>query len=88
MASYDILGNIAIIKAEGKTKKQKVVEAKKLLERPSIKTVLEKASDGFELVVYKSPFDKFREMQNHLIIGLLFAIVFGYGYDKIKRRKH
>ncbi len=50
--------------------------------------VLEKASEGFDLVVYKSPFDKFREMQNHLIIGLVFAIVFGYGYDKIKRRKH
>lgn len=45
MASYDILGNIAIIKPEGKTKKQKITEAKKLLKNPNIKTVLEKATN-------------------------------------------
>jgi len=42
MASYDILGNIVIIKGEGKSKRQKVVQAKKLLKNPNIKTVLEK----------------------------------------------
>ncbi len=45
MANYDILGNIAIIKAKGKTKKQKLAQAKKLLSQPSIKTVLEKAGN-------------------------------------------
>jgi len=45
MADYDILGNIVIIKSEGKTRKQKLAQAKKLLDKPSIKTVLEKASD-------------------------------------------
>jgi len=49
MASYDIIGNIAIIKSElagkPKTKKQKLTEAKKLLKQPSIKTVLEKATE-------------------------------------------
>jgi len=45
MASYDILGNIAIIKPEGKTKKQKLEEAKKLLKNPNIETVLEKATN-------------------------------------------
>ncbi len=45
MASYDILGNIAIIKGEGKTKKEKLEQAKKLLSMPRIKTVLEKATN-------------------------------------------
>jgi len=45
IADYDILGNIAIIKSEGKTKKQKLEQAKQLLERPSIRTVIEKASN-------------------------------------------
>ena len=49
MADYDIIGNIAIIKSERdgklKTKSQKLKEAKEILKRPSIKTVLEKASD-------------------------------------------
>ena len=45
MASYDIIGSIAIIKLENKTKKQKLQEAKELLKIPSIKTVLEKISD-------------------------------------------
>ena len=45
MADYDILGNIAIIKSENKTKKQKLTQAKKLLQQPSIKTVLEKAGN-------------------------------------------
>ena len=45
MADYDILGNIAIIKSENKTKKQKLVQAKKLLQQPSIKTVLEKSGN-------------------------------------------
>jgi tRNA (guanine37-N1)-methyltransferase len=43
MASYDIIGNIAIIKGDGKNKKQKLEQAKKLLKIPSVKTVLEKA---------------------------------------------
>jgi len=42
MAFYDIVGNIAIIKSEGKTRKQVKQVAKKLLERPNIKTVVEK----------------------------------------------
>lgn len=46
MASYDLLGNIAIIKGESngkrKTKVQKMREAKRLLKIPIIKTVLEK----------------------------------------------
>lgn len=46
MTSYDILGNIAIIKGEGKTKTHKLQEAKKILkEKPSVKTVLEKSSN-------------------------------------------
>jgi len=45
MASYDIIGNIAIIKTEGKTKKEKFGQAKELLKKPSIKTVLEQASN-------------------------------------------
>jgi len=42
MANYDIVGNIAIIKSEGKTRKEVKQVAKKLLERPNIKTVVEK----------------------------------------------
>ncbi|MFH1359330.1 MAG: hypothetical protein ABIH37_05565 [archaeon] len=45
MASYDIIGSIAIIKSEGKTKKQKLEQAKHLLKQPSIKTIVEKATD-------------------------------------------
>jgi len=45
MAQYDLIGNIAIIRAEDKTKKQKLVLAKKLLERPITKTVVEKVGD-------------------------------------------
>jgi tRNA G37 N-methylase Trm5 len=45
MASYDIIGSIAIIKSEVKTKKQKLKEAKELLKKPYIKTVLEKVSN-------------------------------------------
>jgi len=49
MSDYDILGNIAIIKSERdgrlKTRPEKILEAKKLLERTSITTVLEKAGD-------------------------------------------
>lgn len=45
MASYDIIGNIAIIKSGKKTKKQKLEEAKKLLRKSPIKTVLEKVSN-------------------------------------------
>jgi len=49
MADYDIIGNIAIIKTEkngkAKSKTQKLKEAKEILKRPSIKTVLEKSSD-------------------------------------------
>jgi len=42
MASYDIVGNIAVIKGEGKSKKDKISLAKKLLKVPSIQTVVEK----------------------------------------------
>lgn len=45
MADYDILGNIAIMKGEGKTKKEKLAEAKWLLKKPCISTVLEKATN-------------------------------------------
>lgn len=45
MADYDIFGNIAIIKSEKKTRKQKLIQAKELLKKPSIKTVLEKSTD-------------------------------------------
>ena len=49
MPSSDIVGRIAIIKSEAngkqKTKAQKLREAKILLKRPSIKTVLEKSSN-------------------------------------------
>lgn len=45
MADYDILGNIAIIKGERKTKKDKIKEAKELLKHPGIETVLEKATN-------------------------------------------
>ncbi len=42
MASYDIIGNIGLIKGEGRSKKQKTAQAKELLKKPGIKTVLEK----------------------------------------------
>jgi len=49
MASYDILGNIAVIKTEAegkkKTKAQKLKQARELLKNPNIKTVLEKISN-------------------------------------------
>jgi len=45
MASYDILGNIAIIKGEGKSKAQKLAQAKKLLKIPNVKTVVEKVGN-------------------------------------------
>lgn len=44
MADYDIIGNIAIIKKDSKTKKELKVQAKKVLKRPGIKTVLAKAN--------------------------------------------
>ena len=49
MASYDIIGNVAIIKSEEnnrlKTKKQKLKQAEKLLENKNIKTVLERVGN-------------------------------------------
>ncbi|MFA5174236.1 MAG: hypothetical protein WC438_03570 [Candidatus Pacearchaeota archaeon] len=49
MADYDLLGNIAVIKSEEKgrkkTKSEKLKQAKELLKKPGIRTVLEKASD-------------------------------------------
>jgi len=42
MADYDIIGNIAIIRTEEKTRKQKLGLAKELLKRPAITTVLER----------------------------------------------
>ncbi len=48
MADYDLIGNIAIIKAEKfgekKSRAEKVEEARAILTRPSIKTVLEKST--------------------------------------------
>tara|TARA_Y100000310_G_scaffold339512_1_gene432400 strand:+ start:210 stop:998 length:789 start_codon:yes stop_codon:yes gene_type:complete len=43
MVSYDIIGSIAIMKFNGEKKAQKIKEAKKLLKRSNIKTVLEKS---------------------------------------------
>ena len=40
-----MLGNIAILKGEGKTKEEKLNQAKELLLKPGIKTVLEKATN-------------------------------------------
>jgi len=49
MTSYDSLGNIAIIKGEENNRKksraEKLREAKKILENPSVKTVLEKVGN-------------------------------------------
>src|SRR3989344_8706374 len=45
MADYDLLGNIAIIKSERKTKKQKLKQAQEILKKPGIKSVYEKTSD-------------------------------------------
>ena len=45
MTDYDILGNIAIIKGEKKTKEQLLSEAKELLKRGSIKTILRRATN-------------------------------------------
>ena len=45
MASYDIVGSIAIIKPEGKSKKQKLQLVRKLLNQSNIKTVLEKVTE-------------------------------------------
>lgn len=45
MGDYDIFGNIAIIKGEGKTKQEKLEEARELLKKPGVTTVLEKATN-------------------------------------------
>ncbi|MBT4166337.1 methyltransferase [archaeon] len=45
MASYDLMGNIAVIKGEGRSAKEKLELAKKLIERPSVKTVVEKVGN-------------------------------------------
>jgi len=45
MASYDIIGNIAIIRNNKIDKKEKIKTAKGLLERPSIKTVVERVGN-------------------------------------------
>lgn len=45
MVSYDIVGSIVVIKPEGKSKKQKLQLARKLLNQPNIKTVLEKITE-------------------------------------------
>lgn len=42
MASYDIIGSIAIMKFNKEKKKEKLKQARKLLKRKNIKTVLEK----------------------------------------------
>jgi tRNA (guanine37-N1)-methyltransferase len=43
MPSYDIVGDIAIVKFDKEKKKDKVKFARELLERPNVKVVLEKA---------------------------------------------
>lgn len=45
--TYDIIGNIAVLKGddEDKSKKQRIKEAKKILERPSVETVVEKSTN-------------------------------------------
>ena len=43
--AYDIIGNIAIIKGEDKNKKQKLEEARSLLKKPGVRTVLEKTTN-------------------------------------------
>ena len=49
MSSYDIIGNIAIIKSEingkKKTKSEKLKQARKLLKIPSLKTIVEKTGN-------------------------------------------
>jgi tRNA (guanine37-N1)-methyltransferase len=45
MADYDIFGNIAIIKGEKKMRKEKIDEARELLKKPGVLTVLEKATN-------------------------------------------
>jgi tRNA (guanine37-N1)-methyltransferase len=45
MADYDLFGNIAIMKSENKSKKEKLKQAKNLLNRPGILTVLEKTTN-------------------------------------------
>lgn len=45
MASYDIFGNIAIIKGEKKSEEEKMKGAEELLKKPGVKTVLEKATN-------------------------------------------
>jgi tRNA (guanine37-N1)-methyltransferase len=42
MADYDMIGDIAIIKGENKTKNKKISQAKALLRKPEVKTVVEK----------------------------------------------
>jgi tRNA (guanine37-N1)-methyltransferase len=42
MADYDLIGSIAIIKGEGKNKKEKLKQANELLRRSNIKSVYEK----------------------------------------------
>jgi len=42
IANYDIIGSIAILKFDGEKRKEKLRQAKKLLKRKDIKTVLEK----------------------------------------------
>jgi len=45
MADYDLVGNIAVIKGEGKTAKKKLEQAKDLMKRPCVKTVVEKVGN-------------------------------------------
>lgn len=45
MASYDILGNIAVLKIEGKERKEILSQARELMKKPGIKSVYEKAEN-------------------------------------------
>ncbi|MBR9704923.1 hypothetical protein GOV12_05915 [Candidatus Pacearchaeota archaeon] len=45
MVDYDVMGNIAIIRNEKKTLKQKKADAKIILSRPSVETVLDRVTN-------------------------------------------
>lgn len=45
MADYDIIGNIAVIKGEGKTHEEILEEAEELLRRPGVETILQRITN-------------------------------------------
>ena len=79
MASYDIVGNIAIIKGEGKSKAWKLKEAKKLLKIPSVKTVLEK--EGYEVLTSTSADDCLKKVKENPKLDLVLMDIMMPGMD-------